>query len=160
MLNTWRFIQQKPFPESLGLIFKLDINQPKHDNELCFWVPVSIKTSSVLQTVMALMAVLVFLLQHLKSIDNTGIRESTQGRTFIDWFDSSRISLFVIFFRLLWINMENIKKVYTGADIRNEIGPKILTDSVLQYLNLDHLTMNLSELIISGVVSNNIKVKV
>ena len=56
--------------------------------------------------------------------------------------------------------MENIKKVYTGADIRNEIGPKILTDSVLQYLNLDHLTMNLSELIISGVVSNNIKVKV
>ena len=85
-LDTWRFNQQiQTFPQSFGLIFKLDINQPKHDNELCFWVPVSIKTSSVLQTVMALMAVLVFLLQHLKLIDNTGIKESTQGRKNFYW---------------------------------------------------------------------------
>merc|ERR1712130_948493 len=41
--------------------------------------------------------------------------------------------------RLLWHNMENIKKVYTGADERNEIGPKIMSMSVMELYNISYL---------------------
>ena len=51
--------------------------------------------------------------------------------------------------------MENIKKIYTGADERNEIGPKIMSLSVMELYNLTYLNMNLTELVFKGVASTN-----
>jgi len=60
--------------------------------------------------------------------------------------------------RLLWHNMENIKKIYTGADERNEIGPKIMSLSVMELYNLTYLNMNLTELVFKDLtLMNHIK---